>query len=134
MHQPKLCLCAAKSSAGRLPRKRGMSNTDIRESRLVVMLDSQGFGLGSRLNNVVSSILAQFDARMTSWTAHPRSRVMVPLLPVRLPKSCVVPLRKRQLRSWPIAYHGTDSLALGSILKTGLRRAGELPHGQIKHV
>eukprot|EP00928_Gymnodinium_smaydae_P056679 TRINITY_DN40011_c0_g1_i1.p1 TRINITY_DN40011_c0_g1~~TRINITY_DN40011_c0_g1_i1.p1 ORF type:complete len:864 (+),score=122.17 TRINITY_DN40011_c0_g1_i1:150-2594(+) len=48
------------------------TNTTMRESRLVVLPDSQGFGLGPRLSNCVGSLLVAFGAQFYSRTAHPR--------------------------------------------------------------
>jgi len=50
----------------------GFTNMSMRESRLVVLPEFQGFGLGPRLSNCVGKLLAASGATLNSRTAHPR--------------------------------------------------------------
>jgi len=51
---------------------RGFTNMSMRESRLVVLPDSQGLGLGPRLSNCVGGLLVRSGCELLSRTAHPR--------------------------------------------------------------
>ena len=50
----------------------GCTDKTMREPRLVMLPEFQGFGLGPKLSNCVGGLLAQSGATITARTAHPR--------------------------------------------------------------
>ena len=53
-------------------KRAGDDRTIMRESRLVVLPDMQGLGLGPRISDTVADLYLRWGFRFTSKTAHPR--------------------------------------------------------------